>query len=59
MLKPTAKNVNHNVKAKPSVSIVWLIQLAIITITSGQLGKLEDQKQYSILYNQLLQITTK
>lgn len=46
MLKPTAKNVNHNVKAKPSVSIVWLIQLAIIATISGRLGNLEDQKQY-------------
>ncbi len=44
LLKPTAKNVNHNVKVKSSVSTV-LIQLLIIAATSGRLGNLGDQKR--------------
>lgn len=65
LLKPTEENVKHNVKVKPSVSTVWLIQLSIIAATSGRLGNLGDQKQccqtvttVSVASDQLLDAVT-
>lgn len=46
LLKLTKKDVKHNVKVKPSVSTVRLIQLLIVAATSGWLGNLGDQKQW-------------